>query len=170
GEVVSADDVIPADVSVSADPIDDAAAVSLHSETEFALMGLSTEAVPPPLTGNYMPPFNISDIDESHMMYGKKATDSSKIKTNDDSISHSHDYVLFYFSDSYLHLIQDCDFHEQTFAKRNAKRKGILKSRPTGKPVNPNKPKPVSAGRPKPVSTGRPNPVFADQPNPVSAV
>nr|GFD58434.1 hypothetical protein [Tanacetum cinerariifolium] len=43
GEVVSADDVIPADVSVSADPIDDAAAVSLHSETEFALMGLSTE-------------------------------------------------------------------------------------------------------------------------------
>nr|GFA17109.1 xylulose kinase-1 [Tanacetum cinerariifolium] len=57
------------------------------------------KAVPPPLTGNYMPPFNIPNIDESQMVYGKKATDSSKIKTNDDSISHSHDSVLFYFSD-----------------------------------------------------------------------
>nr|GFC63599.1 hypothetical protein [Tanacetum cinerariifolium] len=32
-------------------------------------------------------------------MYGKKATDSSEIKTNDDSISHSYDSVLFDFSD-----------------------------------------------------------------------
>nr|GFB29872.1 xylulose kinase-1 [Tanacetum cinerariifolium] len=53
------------------------------------------KAVPAPLTGNYMPPSNIPDIDESRMVYGKKATDSSKIKTNDDSISHSNDYVLF---------------------------------------------------------------------------
>nr|GFA67305.1 hypothetical protein [Tanacetum cinerariifolium] len=58
------------------------------------------KAVSPPLTGNYMPPSNIPDIDESHMVYGKKATDSSEIKTNDDSVSHSHDSVLFYFSDS----------------------------------------------------------------------
>nr|GEW31271.1 hypothetical protein [Tanacetum cinerariifolium] len=56
------------------------------------------KAVPPPLTGNYMPPSNIPDIDESHMVYGKKATNSSEIKTNDDSISHSHDSVLFDFS------------------------------------------------------------------------
>nr|GEX80914.1 hypothetical protein [Tanacetum cinerariifolium] len=41
-EVVSADDVIPADVSVFAGPVV-AAAVSPYSETEFALMGLSTE-------------------------------------------------------------------------------------------------------------------------------
>nr|GEW95234.1 ribonuclease H-like domain-containing protein [Tanacetum cinerariifolium] len=41
GEVVSADDAIPAGVSVSAGDV--AAAVSPQSETEFALMGLSTE-------------------------------------------------------------------------------------------------------------------------------
>nr|GFA85096.1 ribonuclease H-like domain-containing protein [Tanacetum cinerariifolium] len=64
----------------------------------FALVGHMT-AVTSPLTGNYMPPSNIPDIDESHMMYGKKATDSSEIKTHDDSISHSHDSVLFDFSD-----------------------------------------------------------------------
>nr|GFD23307.1 hypothetical protein [Tanacetum cinerariifolium] len=42
GEVVSADDVIPAAVFVSAGPVA-AAVVSPHSETEFALMGLSTK-------------------------------------------------------------------------------------------------------------------------------
>nr|GFA92551.1 hypothetical protein [Tanacetum cinerariifolium] len=162
GEVVSADDAIPAGDVV-------AAVVSPHSETEFALMGLSTEAkwnnsgknlyklidssmsvrtkqglgldkyiregelgiddskfsifhtnndelegqpinnrfasvdhmkaVPPPLTGNYMPPSNIPDIDESQMVYGKKSTDSSAIKTTDDSIIHTNDPVLFDFSD-----------------------------------------------------------------------
>nr|GEV50069.1 ribonuclease H-like domain, reverse transcriptase, RNA-dependent DNA polymerase [Tanacetum cinerariifolium] len=152
-------------VSVSAGDVV-AAAVSPQSETEFAFMGLSTEgqpiynrfasvdhmkAVPPPLTGNYMPPSNILDIDESQMVYGKKATDSSEIKTNDDSISHSHDSVLFYFSD------------------RNAEGKGILGRRPTRKPVNQNSPKPVSAGRSKPVSAGRPKPVSAGRPKPVSA-
>nr|GFB09727.1 ribonuclease H-like domain-containing protein [Tanacetum cinerariifolium] len=174
----------------------------------FALVD-HMKAVPPPLTENYMPPSNIPDIDESQMVYGKKATDSPEIKTNDDNISHSYDSVLFDFSDSvsapisesrdtividcarqedfpsvytssietdvkssntfYLHLIKDCDFHEQTFAKRNAKGNGILKSRLTRKPVNPSRPKPVSAGFPKPVSIGQPNPVSADPPNPVSA-
>nr|GFB34925.1 xylulose kinase-1 [Tanacetum cinerariifolium] len=57
------------------------------------------KAVPPPLIGNYMPPSNIPDIDEPQMVYGKKATDLSEIKTNDDSISHFHDSVLFDFSD-----------------------------------------------------------------------
>nr|GFC36071.1 ribonuclease H-like domain, reverse transcriptase, RNA-dependent DNA polymerase [Tanacetum cinerariifolium] len=57
------------------------------------------KAVPLPLTRNYMPPSNIPDIDESQMVYGKKATVSSEIKTNDDSISHSNESVLFYFSD-----------------------------------------------------------------------
>nr|GEU51988.1 xylulose kinase-1 [Tanacetum cinerariifolium] len=222
------------------------------------------KAVPPPLTGNYMPPSNIPDIDESQMVYGKKATDSSEIKTNDDSISLSHDSVLFDFSDrsstpftndfqtcdssqecsrpnhidhdsndsifsvsapasesidtividcarqevfpsvctssietdvkssntlcnmfgsfnkeshirkhksdaskscyvcgSYLHLIKDCDLHEQRLVKRNAEGKGELGRRPTGKPVNLNRPKPVSADQP--------NPVFAGQPHTVSA-
>nr|GEZ87515.1 xylulose kinase-1 [Tanacetum cinerariifolium] len=119
GEMVSADNAIPAGVSISAGEVA-AAVVSPQSETEFALMGLSTEAVPPPLTGNYMPPSNIPDIDESHMVYGKKATNSSKIKTNDDSISHSHDFVLFYFSDrvstpateSRHTIVIDCDRQE----------------------------------------------------------
>nr|GEZ69178.1 hypothetical protein [Tanacetum cinerariifolium] len=42
GEMVSADDAIPAGVFVSAGDVD-AAVVSLHFETEFALMGLFTE-------------------------------------------------------------------------------------------------------------------------------
>nr|GEZ47304.1 hypothetical protein [Tanacetum cinerariifolium] len=211
----------------------------------FALVD-HMKAVPPPLTGNYMPPSNIPDIDESHMVYGKKAIDSSEIKTNDDSISYSHDSVLFYFSDrvfapvsesrdtividcdrqedfpsvctssietdfkssktlcnkfgsfnkeshfrkhkyvasescyvcgSYLHLIKDCDLHEQRFAKRNVEGNGILGRRPTGKPVNPNRPKPVSAGQqnlffagsPNLVSAEQQNTVSAGQPNPVSA-
>nr|GFB29153.1 ribonuclease H-like domain-containing protein [Tanacetum cinerariifolium] len=64
----------------------------------FALVD-HIKAVLSPLTGNYMPPSNIPDIDESQMVYGKKPTDSSEIKTNDDSISHSNDSVLFDFSD-----------------------------------------------------------------------
>nr|GFA43948.1 ribonuclease H-like domain, reverse transcriptase, RNA-dependent DNA polymerase [Tanacetum cinerariifolium] len=223
----------------------------------FALVD-HMKAVPPPLTGNYMPPSNIPDIDESQMVYGKKATDSSKIKTNDDSISYSHDSILFYFSDtsskpstndfqmydssqeysrpnnsdhvsnysissvsaptiesrdiividcgrqedfpsvctssietdvkssktlcnkfgsfnkeshfrkyksvaskscyvcgSYLHLIKDYDLHEQRSVKRNAEGKGKLGTRPTGKPVNLNRPKLVSTSQPNPVSAGK---------------
>nr|GEV13042.1 ribonuclease H-like domain-containing protein [Tanacetum cinerariifolium] len=200
----------------------------------FALVD-HIKAVPPPLTGNYMPRSNIPDIDKSQMVYRKKATDSSEIKTNVDSISYSNDSVLFDFSDrdtividsdrqedfpsvcsietdvkssktlcnkfgsfnkeshfrkhksvaskscyvcgSYLHLIKDCDLHEQRFAIRNAEGKGILGRRSIGKPVNPNRPKPVIAGRPNlvfaeqqnPVFAGQLNPVFAGQPNPVSA-
>nr|GEY48774.1 hypothetical protein [Tanacetum cinerariifolium] len=64
----------------------------------FALVD-HIKAVPPPLSGNYMPPSNIPDINESQMVYGKKATDSSEIKSNDDSISYSNDSVHFDFSD-----------------------------------------------------------------------
>nr|GEU98368.1 ribonuclease H-like domain-containing protein [Tanacetum cinerariifolium] len=192
------------------------------------------KAVPPPLTGNYMPPSNIPDIDESQMVYGKKATDSSEIKTNDDSISHSHDsecsrpnhskhdsndsissvsapaseskdtividyarqedfpsvctssietnvkssktfcnkFGSFnkeshfrkhksvtskscYVCGSYLHLIKDCDLHEQRLVKRSAKGKDNLGRRPTGKPVNLNRPKPLPACQPNPVSAGK---------------
>nr|GEV67218.1 putative ribonuclease H-like domain-containing protein [Tanacetum cinerariifolium] len=65
----------------------------------------------------------------------------------------------------YLHLIKDCDLHEQRFAKRNAEGKGILGRRTTGKPVNPNRPKPFSVGQQNPVSTGLPNPVSVEQQN-----
>nr|GFB51162.1 ribonuclease H-like domain-containing protein [Tanacetum cinerariifolium] len=221
------------------------------------------KAVPSPLIGNYMPPSNIHDIDESQMVYRKKATDSSEIKTTDDSITHTNDFVdrssepstndlkmcdssvecsrpnhsdhdftssvsaptsesrdtividcdkqedfpsvcrietdeksskplcnkfgsfnkeshfrkhksvaskSCYVCGSNLHLIKDCDFHEQTFAKRNAEGKGILGRRPTGKPVNPNRPKPVFAGQQNPVSSDLPNSISAGQHNTVSAV
>nr|GEU36917.1 putative ribonuclease H-like domain-containing protein [Tanacetum cinerariifolium] len=200
----------------------------------FALVD-NMKAVPPTINRELYAPFNIPDLVESQMVYGKTATDLSENKTNDDSISHSHDSVLFYFSDRsskpsnndfqtcdssqefsrpnrsdhdsndsissvstpasassdtivlivldkkiflvYLHLIKDCDFHEKTFAKRNAEGKGKLGRIPTGKPVNPNRPNlvfagqqnTVSAGQPYPVSAGQPNPVSAGQPNPVSA-
>nr|GEX79436.1 ribonuclease H-like domain-containing protein [Tanacetum cinerariifolium] len=64
-------------------------------------------ALPPPLTGNYMPPSNIPDINESQMVYRKKATDSSEIKTNDDNISYSNDSVLFDFSDRTLEFYNE---------------------------------------------------------------
>nr|GFB37363.1 ribonuclease H-like domain-containing protein [Tanacetum cinerariifolium] len=220
------------------------------------------KAVPSPLIRNYMPPSNIHDIDESQMVYRKKATDSSKIKTTDDSITQTNDFVdrssepstndlkmcdssvecsrpnhsdhdfpssvsaptsesrdtividcdkqedfpsvcsietdeksskplcnkfgsfnkeshfrkhksvaskSCYVCGSYLHLIKDCDFHEQTFAKRNAEGKGILGRRPTGKPVNPNRPKPVFAGQQNPVSADLPNSISTGQQNTVSA-
>nr|GEY57321.1 ribonuclease H-like domain-containing protein [Tanacetum cinerariifolium] len=89
--------------------IDDSKVSIFHTDSDdlewqpiynrFALVD-HMKAVPPSLIGNYMPPSNIPDIDESQMVYGKKATDSSEIKTNDDSISYSHDSVLFDFSDS----------------------------------------------------------------------
>nr|GEX75860.1 hypothetical protein [Tanacetum cinerariifolium] len=116
GEVVFTDDVIPAGVYIPAGTVV-VAVVSPQSETEFALMGLSTEAAQGKHelmtkldneianqakwnnSGIYMPPSNIPDIDESQMVYGKKATDSSKIKTTNDSITHTNDSVLFDFSD-----------------------------------------------------------------------
>nr|GEX01535.1 aminoacyl-tRNA synthetase, class 1a, anticodon-binding [Tanacetum cinerariifolium] len=118
GEVVSANDAIPAGVSVSAGNVA-AAVVSPYDELEgqpiynkFASVD-HMKAVPPPLTGNYMPPSNILDIDESQMVYEKKATDSSKIKINDDSISYSHDFILFNFSDRsskpFTNDFQTCD-------------------------------------------------------------
>nr|GFB46103.1 hypothetical protein [Tanacetum cinerariifolium] len=57
------------------------------------------KAVPLLLTGNYMPPSHIPDIDEPQMVYEKKATDSSEIKTTNDSINYTNDSVLFDFSD-----------------------------------------------------------------------
>ncbi|GJX50639.1 putative ribonuclease H-like domain-containing protein [Tanacetum coccineum] len=69
---------------------------------EFALMGMTSEvrplfhkftkadgmkAVPPPLSGNYIPLSDTTDLDETQMTYGKKSTCSI------DSISVSNDFV-----------------------------------------------------------------------------
>nr|GEY55426.1 ribonuclease H-like domain, reverse transcriptase, RNA-dependent DNA polymerase [Tanacetum cinerariifolium] len=271
GEVVFANDAIPAGNVV-------VAVVSPQSETEFALMDLSTEvsmsvrikrglgldkyigegelgiddskvsilrtnsdelegqpiynrftsvdhikAVPPPLTGNYMPPSNIPDIDESQMIVECSRPNHSDHDLTDSissvsaPVSEFRDTIVIdcdrqedfpsvcsietdvkssqtlcnkfgsfnkeshfrklksvaskscYVCGSYLHLIKDCDLHEQRFAKRNAEGKGILGRRPTGKPVNPNRPKLVSAGQQNPISAGPPNPVSAGQQNLVYA-
>nr|GEV20286.1 hypothetical protein [Tanacetum cinerariifolium] len=113
------------------------------------------KAVPPPLTGNYMPPSNIPDIDESHMVYGKKAIDSSEIKTNDDSISHSHDSVLSDFNDS---VSAPASESSDTIVIDCARQEDF-----------PNVYTSISAGRPNSVSADRPNPITAGQPNIVSA-
>nr|GEX42182.1 hypothetical protein [Tanacetum cinerariifolium] len=183
GEVVSADNAIPTGVSVSAGEVV-VAVVSLQFETEFALMGLSTEAAQEKQdlmtkldneianqakwnnSGKNLyksidssmsvrtkrglgldkyigegelgiddskfsifytnsdeleeqPIYNrFASVDHMKaMVYGKKATDSSEIKTNDDSISHSHDSVLFDFSDRSskpsTNDFQKCDSSEE---------------------------------------------------------
>nr|GEU53058.1 hypothetical protein [Tanacetum cinerariifolium] len=201
GEVVSADDVIPADVSVSASPVA-ADVVSPHSETEFALMGLSTEVSIPvtcPFQECSRPNNSDHDFNSSVSAPASESSDTividcdrqedfpnvctSSIETNVKSSkslcnkfgsfnkgSHFRKHKSCYVCGSYLHLIKDYDIHEQRLVKSHAKGKGILGRRPTGKPVNPNRPKPVSAGQPNLVSVGQPNPGSAGQSNPVSAV
>nr|GEX96101.1 aminopeptidase M1-like isoform X1 [Tanacetum cinerariifolium] len=61
------------------------------------------KAVPPPLTGNYMPPSHIPDIDEPQMVYEKKATDSSEIKTTDDKL-----YSTLFILSGSLSLLAQC--------------------------------------------------------------
>nr|GFA14112.1 hypothetical protein [Tanacetum cinerariifolium] len=149
--------------------------------------------------GNYMPPSNIPDIDESQMVYGKKAADSSEIKTNDDSISHSNDSVLFDFSDivyapaseSRDTIVIDCDRQEdftsvcsietdvkssKTFYLHLIKHcdlheQRFAKRNAEGKGILGRKStgKPVNPNKPKPVSAGQQNPVSTGLPNPVSA-
>nr|GFA96235.1 hypothetical protein [Tanacetum cinerariifolium] len=226
-EVVSANDVIPAGVFVSAGNVA-AAVVSPQSKTEFALMGLSTENN----SGKNL--YKLIDISMSvrtkrglgldkYIGEGELGIDDSKVSifyTNNDELegqpiynrsskpstndlqtcdssvecsrpNHSdHDSTDSIFS---ISAPSNCDLHEQRFAKRNAEGNGILGRRPTGKPVNLNRPKPVSvgqqnlvfaglpnsvstgqqnlvsAGQQNPVSAGLPNPISAEQPNPVSA-
>nr|GEU32007.1 hypothetical protein [Tanacetum cinerariifolium] len=165
----------------------------LEAHNRFALVG-HMKVVPPPLTGNYMPPSNIPDIDESQMVYGTTTTDSSKIKTNDDSISHSHDTVLFYFSDSVSTpasesrdtIVIDCarqeDFpsvctssietdvksSETLYCDLHEQR--LVKRNAEGKGKLGRRPtgKLVNPNIPNLVSVGQPYPFSAGQPNPVS--
>nr|GFC68034.1 hypothetical protein [Tanacetum cinerariifolium] len=152
------------------------------------------KAVPPPLTENYMPPSNIPDIDESQMVYGKKATDSSEIKTNDDSISYSNDSVLFDFSDRSSepsnndlktydssmeclrpnHIDHDStDSISSVFAHASESRDTIVidcdrQEDFTSVCISAGQQNPVSAGPSNSVSAEQQNIVSAGQPNPVS--
>nr|GEV83742.1 xylulose kinase-1 [Tanacetum cinerariifolium] len=139
------------------------------------------QAVPPLLKGNYMPPSNIPDIDESQIVDRSSNPSTNDFQTCDSSQecsrpNHSdHDSNDFISSisvpasESSDTIVTDCTRQEYfpsvcpssietdvkssktLLVKRHAKGKGILGRRPTGKTVNPNKPKPVSAGTPKPV-------------------
>nr|GEV43876.1 hypothetical protein [Tanacetum cinerariifolium] len=228
GEVVSADDAIPAGVSVSAGDVV-AAIVSLHSETEFALMGLSIEEGKLGIDDSKFSIFHTnSDELEGQPIYNSQECSRPNHSDHDsnDSISsvsvpasESKDTIVIdcarqedflsvctssietdvkssktmctkfgsfnkeshfrkhksiaskscYVCGSYLHLIKDYDLHEQRLVKRNAEGKGKLGRRPTGKPVNLNRPKPVSASQLNLISAGQQNLVSAGQPNPVSA-
>nr|GEV13708.1 ribonuclease H-like domain-containing protein [Tanacetum cinerariifolium] len=160
-------------VSVSAGDVA-AAAVSPQSEIEFAFMGLSTED-----KWNNSGKNLYKLIDSSMFVRTKRGLGLDKyigeggLGIDDSKVSIFHttsdDLEGQPIYNSYLHLIKDCDLHEQRFTKRNAEGNGILGRRPTRKPVNQNSPKPVSAGRPKPIFAGRPKPISAGCPKPVSA-
>nr|GFA46201.1 hypothetical protein [Tanacetum cinerariifolium] len=152
GKVVSADDVIPAGVSVSAGIVA-ATVVSPQSETEFALMGLSTK-----------------------MVYGKKATDSSKIKTTDDSITYTNDSVPFDFSDRSsepsTNDLKMCDSSVECSRPNHSDHDSTSSvSAPTRQQniVFVGQPNQVSTGQQNTVSASPPNPVYAGHPNPVYA-
>nr|GEU28879.1 hypothetical protein [Tanacetum cinerariifolium] len=229
GEVVSADAVIPIDVSVFAGTVVDAA-ISPQSETEFALMGLSTEATQEKQdlmtkldnelankakwnnSGKNLYKLIDSSMSirtkrglglDKYIGEGELGIDDSVFSifhTNRDdldgqpiynSISHSHDSVLFDINDRFSKTstndFQTCNSSQecsrpnhsdhdsnasissvsapQRLVKRNAEGKGKLGRRPTGKPINLNRPKLIFASQPNPISAGQPNPVYAGQPN-----
>nr|GEW37576.1 xylulose kinase-1 [Tanacetum cinerariifolium] len=152
------------------------------------------KAVPPPLKGNYMPPSNIPDIDESQMVYGKKATDSSEIKTNDDSISHSYDSVLSDFSDRSstpsTNNFQTCDSSQECSRPIHSNHDSKASISSVSAPASESRDTilidydkqedfpsvcgietDVKSSQPLPklVYDGRPKPVSAGRPNPISA-
>ncbi|GJZ73661.1 putative ribonuclease H-like domain-containing protein [Tanacetum coccineum] len=107
----------------------------------------SMKVVPPPLSGDYTPLSDHTDLDESQMSYGTKSS------TFGDSNFRSNDFV-------------SCDNSDKSSEVPAGRPKPVSIGRP--KPVSTGRPKPVSIGRPKPVSTGRPKPVSTGRPKPVS--
>nr|GEX66559.1 hypothetical protein [Tanacetum cinerariifolium] len=192
GEVVSANNVIPVGVSVSAGTVA-AAVFSPQPETEFALMGLSIEAK---WNNNSRNLYKLIDSSMSvrtkrelgldkYIKEGELGIDDSKVSifhTNSDDLEGQPIYDRS--SEQSTNDLQTCDssveclrpnhsdhdFTDSISSVSAPARNCILGRRPTGKPVNLNRPKPVSAGQqPNPVSAGHQNPVSADQPIPVSA-
>ncbi|GKA03938.1 putative ribonuclease H-like domain-containing protein [Tanacetum coccineum] len=102
------------------------------------------KAVPPPLSGNYIPLSDTTDLDETQMTYGKKSTcsidsisvsndflscdnsdKSSKIKSNDYALCVSsvkslepllQTLLQMHLLLVYLHLIKDCNYYETQYA------------------------------------------------------
>nr|GFA85611.1 hypothetical protein [Tanacetum cinerariifolium] len=78
--------------------------------------------VPPPLTGNYMPPkadLSFAGLDDS--IYKFKISETVTSLTNDekDAPETSIAYVEKPKEDSISHLIKDCTFHEDRIAKKS---------------------------------------------------
>ncbi|GJU01439.1 putative ribonuclease H-like domain-containing protein [Tanacetum coccineum] len=85
------------------------------------------KAVPPPLSGNYIPLSDTTNLDETQMTYGKKSTCSiDSISVSNDFVScdnsdksseiKSNDYAFCVSSVNYLHLIKDCNYYETQYA------------------------------------------------------
>ncbi|GJS31538.1 putative ribonuclease H-like domain-containing protein [Tanacetum coccineum] len=87
-------------------------------------------AVPPPMTGNYMPSGPDIEIDYSQFTYGpkqsltsKSESQSSEVDTYESNISTKPTELVSepYESDVKMvlnHLIRDCDFHEKRMARK----------------------------------------------------
>nr|GEW99414.1 ribonuclease H-like domain-containing protein [Tanacetum cinerariifolium] len=157
GEVVSVDDAIPASVFVSAGNV--AAAVVSPYVSAPASESKDTIVIDCDRQEDFPSVCSIeTDVKSSKTLCNKFGS------FNKASHFRKHKYVASkscYVCGSYLHLIKDCDLHEQRFAKRNAKGKQ--------NPVSAGQQNPVSAGQQNPISDGQPNLVSASQPNPVSA-
>ncbi|GJS94639.1 hypothetical protein Tco_0801607 [Tanacetum coccineum] len=76
-------------------------------------------AVPPPMTGNYMPPKSDFRIDESKFTYG---------------LGYRFTKKACFVCGSFSHLIRDCNFHEKRMAKQFELNK--QKGKATGQGVN----------------------------------
>ncbi|GJS20107.1 hypothetical protein Tco_0448739 [Tanacetum coccineum] len=122
------------------------------------------KAVPPPMTGNYMPTSNASDDNEIVREYGKQTSVSHEIKTTTGCLDNSNDSAFFDFSDSTKHLIKDCDYYEKRLDKGRGSRNNDSK-RKTPTDVSADRSNPISADTP--ISAKFPN--SADTGKPICA-
>nr|GEW91783.1 ribonuclease H-like domain-containing protein [Tanacetum cinerariifolium] len=103
------------------------------------MKGEGYHAVPPPFTGNYMPPkpdLSFAGLDDSIYKFKISKTVTSLAKDDKDAPETSTASVEKPKEDSMSHLIKDCTFHEDRMAKKSVfptnvgKGTGHRKSRP----------------------------------------
>ncbi|GJU24035.1 putative ribonuclease H-like domain-containing protein [Tanacetum coccineum] len=77
-------------------------------------------AVPPPMTGNYMPSRPDVEIDYSQFTYGPKSLNLVNLKPKPVTLIPVNQIVVNELSmNPKYHLIRDCDFHEKKMAKQD---------------------------------------------------
>nr|GEU41921.1 copia protein [Tanacetum cinerariifolium] len=124
--------------------------------------GEGYHAVPPPLTGNYMPPksdLSFSKLDDFIYTFKISETVTSVTKDEKDAPETSTACVDKPKEDSMSHLIKDCTFHEDRMAKKSVLPNNVGKVfiRLGRIPVSVVKPKvAASISAAKPVNTARP--------------